>query len=219
MEKTPGASASEKRRRRPPLACVACRHRKVRCDRKMPCQNCVRARKASSCVYVSDDRLELHEGTHGAHDSVHGHLSGHRSKVLNAPLGGELHSGSPSGSPASRHLTSETAVSEGAKDETVALAERVQQLEKQLKQVLDSKEAAGGAQGTESPERRHKHAEPTSSQFMCAEYWKIDGPRRSQPPIAGEVLPSGTQAMLAKSRYLGGSHWMQGTTLVSEPYF
>ncbi|PSS05176.1 hypothetical protein BD289DRAFT_1669 [Coniella lustricola] len=53
-----GPEQLQRRRRRPPLACIACRRRKVRCDRKMPCQNCVRARRATSCAYVPDDRLE-----------------------------------------------------------------------------------------------------------------------------------------------------------------
>ncbi|KAK7955948.1 C6 transcription factor [Apiospora aurea] len=40
----------DKRRRRPALACVACRRSKVRCDRNMPCGACVRS-KHKTCVY------------------------------------------------------------------------------------------------------------------------------------------------------------------------
>ncbi|KAL7934336.1 hypothetical protein V8C35DRAFT_302313 [Trichoderma chlorosporum] len=38
------------RRRRPPIACVLCRKRKIRCNRETPCSNCMRARNAI-CVY------------------------------------------------------------------------------------------------------------------------------------------------------------------------
>ncbi|KAK7926873.1 hypothetical protein PG985_003871 [Apiospora marii] len=40
----------DKRRRRPALACVACRRSKVRCDRNMPCGACVRS-KHKTCVF------------------------------------------------------------------------------------------------------------------------------------------------------------------------
>ncbi|KAL2835316.1 hypothetical protein BJY01DRAFT_223884 [Aspergillus pseudoustus] len=42
---------SSRNRRRPPLACEQCRRRKIGCDRKSPCSNCVRSRR-SSCTYV-----------------------------------------------------------------------------------------------------------------------------------------------------------------------
>ncbi|ROV98026.1 hypothetical protein VMCG_06972 [Cytospora schulzeri] len=58
MDSSSSTAPAEKRRRRPPLACIACRRRKVRCDRKLPCQNCVRARRATSCAYVPDERIE-----------------------------------------------------------------------------------------------------------------------------------------------------------------
>lgn len=38
------------RRRRPSLACVQCRRKKIRCDRTTPCSNCVRS-KGSVCSY------------------------------------------------------------------------------------------------------------------------------------------------------------------------
>ncbi|KAJ0422507.1 hypothetical protein BJY00DRAFT_77989 [Aspergillus carlsbadensis] len=42
---------STQNRRRPPLACEQCRRRKIGCDRKSPCSNCMRSRR-SSCTYV-----------------------------------------------------------------------------------------------------------------------------------------------------------------------
>jgi Fungal Zn(2)-Cys(6) binuclear cluster domain len=40
------------RRRRPPLSCVECRRRKLKCDRSLPCGQCVRSKTAESCAFV-----------------------------------------------------------------------------------------------------------------------------------------------------------------------
>ncbi|KAE8162417.1 fungal-specific transcription factor domain-containing protein [Aspergillus tamarii] len=43
-----------KKRRRPALACVMCRRRKVKCDRNMPCGQC-RQQKLAACTYASHE--------------------------------------------------------------------------------------------------------------------------------------------------------------------
>ncbi|ANB12953.1 Asg1p [Sugiyamaella lignohabitans] len=43
--------AIQKKRRRIPVNCLFCRQRKQKCDRKMPCTNCVR-KNNSNCVYA-----------------------------------------------------------------------------------------------------------------------------------------------------------------------
>ncbi|KAJ6789109.1 hypothetical protein PWT90_08943 [Aphanocladium album] len=45
---------SLKRRRRPAKSCDACRARKVRCDQKIPCGPCTKARSAPKCIYGPD---------------------------------------------------------------------------------------------------------------------------------------------------------------------
>ncbi|KAJ3498042.1 hypothetical protein NLG97_g1430 [Lecanicillium saksenae] len=45
---------SVKRRRRPAKSCDACRARKVRCDQKMPCGPCTKARSTPKCIYGPD---------------------------------------------------------------------------------------------------------------------------------------------------------------------
>ncbi|KIV97951.1 hypothetical protein PV10_01646 [Exophiala mesophila] len=40
----------ERRRARPPVSCSLCRKRKIKCDREVPCGNCVRS-KSKSCSY------------------------------------------------------------------------------------------------------------------------------------------------------------------------
>lgn len=41
-----------KRRRRPPLSCITCRRRKLKCDRCSPCSQCVKSRTPDNCSYV-----------------------------------------------------------------------------------------------------------------------------------------------------------------------
>ncbi|KUJ19439.1 uncharacterized protein LY89DRAFT_490483 [Mollisia scopiformis] len=41
-----------RQRFKPQLSCTFCRSRKLKCDRTMPCENCVKRNLASSCTYV-----------------------------------------------------------------------------------------------------------------------------------------------------------------------
>lgn len=44
--------APKQRRRRPPLSCVECRRRKLKCNRLLPCNNCVRTKKSDQCAFT-----------------------------------------------------------------------------------------------------------------------------------------------------------------------
>lgn len=48
------SSTREKRRRRPALSCEACRKRKIRCDRNVPCNHCTKS-PGTVCTYVPQD--------------------------------------------------------------------------------------------------------------------------------------------------------------------
>ncbi|GJP87937.1 C6 transcription factor [Aspergillus niger] len=43
---------SPPRRRRPPLSCTICRRRKLKCDRSLPCGQCVKSKTPDQCIYV-----------------------------------------------------------------------------------------------------------------------------------------------------------------------
>lgn len=60
-----GADSSNtvQRRRRPPLSCTECRRRKLKCDRSLPCGQCVRSKTADSCVFVGPQPGELPESS------------------------------------------------------------------------------------------------------------------------------------------------------------
>lgn len=50
------SNVPQRKRRRPALACERCRQRKIKCDRSMPCDQCVRT-DSEPCTYVPDDRV------------------------------------------------------------------------------------------------------------------------------------------------------------------
>ncbi|KAJ5112809.1 hypothetical protein N7532_000854 [Penicillium argentinense] len=49
---TGDATRTVQRRRRPPLSCTECRRRKLKCDRSLPCGQCIRSKTAESCAFV-----------------------------------------------------------------------------------------------------------------------------------------------------------------------
>jgi hypothetical protein len=61
MASSEGFSLSEvpvrtpRKRHRPALSCVQCRHRKVKCDRKLPCTQCSQYNSATSAACKYDD--------------------------------------------------------------------------------------------------------------------------------------------------------------------
>ncbi|KAJ5739122.1 hypothetical protein N7533_011906 [Penicillium manginii] len=52
------------RRRRPPLSCTECRRRKLKCDRSLPCGQCIRSKTADCCVFVGPQPVTTSESSH-----------------------------------------------------------------------------------------------------------------------------------------------------------
>lgn len=210
-------TASEKRRRRPPLACIACRRRKVRCDRKLPCQNCVKARRTTSCAYAPDDRLEPRERSaptsQGSNDGS-SHVFGRGAASLSYLSPAATTSTTTSSTTAVASHRSNPQATSSSYQEASALAERVRQLEKQLAQVLDSK--TSGTAGTKSAPGLHTNPPTSTTHSRSDEYWQSNDPAHETQYLTNDDGDgSSTRVMLAKSRYLGSSHWMHGITLVS----
>ncbi|TAQ90961.1 hypothetical protein B7494_g733 [Chlorociboria aeruginascens] len=63
-------SKSTKQRFKPQLSCTFCRSRKLKCDRNLPCENCVKRDFAASCSYVHRQSPNIRKtGTgSGSHD-------------------------------------------------------------------------------------------------------------------------------------------------------
>ncbi|KAI8629964.1 hypothetical protein F5Y19DRAFT_65807 [Xylariaceae sp. FL1651] len=49
---TEGAQRKIQKRNRPPVSCLLCRTRKVKCDRQQPCERCIKSGEASFCEYA-----------------------------------------------------------------------------------------------------------------------------------------------------------------------
>ena len=58
------APRAAQRRRRPPLSCTECRRRKLKCDRSLPCGQCIRSKTADSCVFVGTQPGASSESSH-----------------------------------------------------------------------------------------------------------------------------------------------------------
>ncbi|KAF2681793.1 hypothetical protein K458DRAFT_391743 [Lentithecium fluviatile CBS 122367] len=59
-----------RRRRRPAVSCTLCRRRKIRCNREVPCSNCIRS-KAEACVYENEPTAQSqHRGSIVDHDAA-----------------------------------------------------------------------------------------------------------------------------------------------------
>ena len=63
-QKEPGMSRSQRvvkpgvKKRRPPLACIPCYQRKLKCGKELPsCSRCLRTGNAGSCIYRRDANL------------------------------------------------------------------------------------------------------------------------------------------------------------------
>ena len=66
-EHSAAIAAPPQRRRRPALACLQCRRRKVKCDQNNPCSRCQRSKDAI-CTYSSDPNLSWPSGSVKGHD-------------------------------------------------------------------------------------------------------------------------------------------------------
>ncbi|OQE41035.1 hypothetical protein PENCOP_c005G03912 [Penicillium coprophilum] len=63
-EEIENQSRAPQRRRRPPLSCTVCRKRKLKCDRSLPCGQCVRSKTTSHCVFVGAQPGAVSESSH-----------------------------------------------------------------------------------------------------------------------------------------------------------
>ncbi len=59
-EHSAAIAAPPHRRRRPPLACLQCRRRKIKCDQNKPCNQCQRSKNVT-CTYGSDISPSQHD--------------------------------------------------------------------------------------------------------------------------------------------------------------
>lgn len=138
------------RRRRPALSCTICRRRKLKCDRSIPCEQCIKSKSPESCVYVDPQSASGADRSHreqsqssvGRGSPGHGRLHVFDSKHLQ--------------NPSYRISSSRVTKPQRRSDELSELRSRVQGLERALTQTnsIPTPEASGTDVYSDSDTRR-----------------------------------------------------------------
>ncbi|KAF7592142.1 hypothetical protein BBP40_000629 [Aspergillus hancockii] len=186
----------ERRRRRPAVSCSLCRRRKIRCDRKTPCNNCVRS-KNEACIY------ETHPSDQPRQQPSHG-----RTITLDLaqeprerPTTLDVASRPPTvishaSEPILGHSSATTPTSQVSARDVEAMQSRIRQLEEQLSK------ATSKLPQTFVPAPQHNLGS-TTSQVGGAIYTYVDS------QLFGETQVI-TRSIIHKSRMFGQSHWITG---------
>ncbi|KAI1810863.1 hypothetical protein GGS20DRAFT_150044 [Poronia punctata] len=101
-----GGQRKIQKRNRPPVSCLMCRTRKVKCDRQQPCERCVKSGEANYCEYApravrklrNTEPQTLPEVRKGSEASARQKLQD-RLQQLEAMVNGLVHSGGIPGQP------------------------------------------------------------------------------------------------------------------------
>lgn len=193
QEETENQSRAPQRRRRPPLSCTVCRKRKLKCDRSLPCGQCVRSKTTAQCVFV------------GAQPSV-SEPSQRRMSPPQLPYGVEEQPGRKSGmfvfdSKLGPNSTSNRVSKRGHPDEIHELRTRLRVLENSL----------GKSSHLQTPE--------TS---VCDVFSEVDTANSSENVGVDDrvrFLPdSSFRGKKTRTRYFGRSHYTTTLSFVSILY-
>ncbi|KAI1101418.1 putative C6 transcription factor [Jackrogersella minutella] len=182
----------DRRRRRPPVSCILCRRRKLRCNRETPCSNCVKS-KSGNCVYGNDlsqpprRAAELNLGAE--------YRDSHYSSTINNAT-------SQSSPKATSSTTTSTLASQSSSQEVEFLRNRVRQLEEQLsktKQITSRSPISNS----------DSNIETITSRISGTFYIHHDDHLTGQPQAISRCVTH-------KTRVFGQSHWITGFPLVRE---
>lgn len=191
----PEAPKTQKKRRRPALACEQCRKRKIRCDRNVPCNHCIKS-NITDCSYVPThipaSWLKRNQKAYGESSRPTGDqppyilpipAASNSSKDNAIPpsefIGGSREIQTITARPTASAPSSVTGSTSNASNNVDRLVSRIHHLEEKLANVVTISDD-------------NDHASPEDTQ--------------SSAHIHGTV---------SKTRYFGRSHWMNGPALVS----
>jgi hypothetical protein len=183
------SDGQSRRRARPALSCIQCRSRKIRCDRNDPCASCIKA-KIVNCTYEEARRLkprvwDIPSSSNAAGGSITGTTD---ASHVSTPVDTVSYPTSGTSDQVPDLLRASPsfsgAASVGSGNTSSSLVERVRQLEQQLSEALNSKSTTAVSAAAPRPSR------PSDVAF--------------KPSIS----------RLAKTRYFGQSHWMNGAKFV-----
>ncbi|KAE8153572.1 hypothetical protein BDV25DRAFT_149100 [Aspergillus avenaceus] len=193
-------SESGPRRRRPAVSCTLCRRRKTRCDRKVPCSNCVRSKNAH-CVYTSHPSDHPRRPDHGQRtelvfaqaDGRNPYLSPVDQPSLSKP---STDAGHAAASIVGSSTNAPTPTSQASGREVEAMKSRIRELEEQL-----AKATQGAPQASvPAPVVTVSAAVPVVDQSSLT---YVDS------QLFGETQVI-TRSIIHKSRMFGQSHWING---------
>ncbi|KAK7996755.1 presequence translocated-associated motor subunit PAM17- mitochondrial [Apiospora arundinis] len=209
---------SDKRRRRPALACVTCRKSKIRCDRNMPCGACVRS-KHKTCVYEPAPTKVSPSGAAAAATAA--------ASVPVPPR--EVGSGGLSRFPISPSASSQApsvidvTTNSGSHDEHVGATRRrslgtVQTVAAFNRPLEDPPVAAATSHDVDSLLLRVKELEQqlqsaritpqANSQFDAPSKPDVAEPLVTLPTYLSDDIHTMSRSVMSKTRYFGQSHWM-----------
>ncbi|ATY62601.1 C6 transcription [Cordyceps militaris] len=193
-----------KRRRRPAVACVLCRKRKIKCNRNFPCNNCIRSR-TGDCVYESRP-VDAPEPAH-ATPATATLTTGSWKPILPSPRHGQVGTARPSSgslhaSPTSTQ--SPTDAGHAHEDEATRLRLRIRELEDQLSRVSMEGSSASPLTTVSSS------IETSSSQLGGVFHVQCETPMGNEGPVIA-------RSMMHKTRLFGQTHWcVTGVLLIRD---
>ncbi|KAI0385597.1 putative C6 transcription factor [Hypomontagnella monticulosa] len=190
----------ERRRRRPPVSCVLCRRRKIRCNRENPCSNCVRS-KSGNCIYEnyisppppSQRPIPLGQGPR--RDEPHFSPTNSIPSAVVTATTAPSHTSNPSPKAPSSRTTS-TRASQQSSQDVETLKVKIRQLEERLSRTNQTL--------SRSPA-------PSSNSNIEVISTGISGTFyvHHEDQLAGQ--PQGIDRHVShKSRFFGQSHWITG---------
>ena len=179
-----GDSTLPRKRRRPPLACEQCRARKIRCDQKKPCDQCIRSRfKSETCTYLTDIHAALPVGIRRV-DRTHQTKSSTGSPATNDNAFDVTTDQSPIAENSTKQIPQGEGLYNGRIADSItsvngpnsassvhALLDRVQQLEKKLSDSTSAHSAEPAIVSQSHNERLPIRGSFSKSMFFGQSHW------------------------------------------------
>lgn len=204
---------------------MSCRRSKIKCDRNLPCNNCLRSRH-KTCAYEHQETTTLHHdkrllGETELRQPLTGSVNSTSNAGIDAPAPGLVFSSGSGSYDVESSAVSESNLSLGRQNPRNAISpatsieghnssldihsllRRVKSLESRLAQVGESRNtnSYNVTQLPEVPQERTPRDPSNEDQYYRT--------------TSMHVMP---RSVMNKNRYFGQSHWANGILLVSSPH-
>ncbi|KAF4125401.1 Fungal trans [Geosmithia morbida] len=219
-----GPGLPPKKRRRPALSCEQCRRRKIRCDRNLPCNHCVKSGAGTACRYIP----------------THTPLS--RKKTTKSTLGRKKKDSKAPDVPVPRHIDSyqqrqqrpltilptpesnkydhgRDSDDQESHDNKMASTENVDWLVTHIEERMSRTATIDKREITVQKHLRDRQAQSHSLQSHPS-------PSQPQPQTGSSLASAPTPGLsstasaakcpVSRIKYLGRSHWMHGVGLFTQ---